>query len=39
MIPITPTILTTLTLGGLLVLLLFWLATDDDFPKHFGEND
>lgn len=35
----TATILTTLVLGFFLCLLLYWLATDDDFPDHFGEND
>lgn len=35
----TATTLTTLTLGGLMALLVYWLTTDDDFPDHFGEND
>jgi hypothetical protein len=34
----TPTIMILITLGGLIALLAYWLATDDDCGD-FGEND
>jgi hypothetical protein len=34
----TPTTMIVLTLGGLIVLLAYWLATDEDCGD-FGENE
>ena len=28
-----------LILAAAIILCVYWLATDDSFPSHFGEND